>query len=465
DARRRRRQVAIAWLDLRNAFGSISHTTIFYTLRWLGLHEDSINVVRNLYNDCCTTIRSADTCTDNIPIKAGVKQGCPLSPIIFNMALEPLIRAISESGLGYTMGNGKFNILAYADDIAIIADSADDLQKLLNIVASVAEWLGIQFNPSKCATLHVDGRSHTSKNTTFELNDQPLTALKNDEFYEHLGVPTGFNICSSPDDVVTKMLNQIKTIDSSLLAPWQKFDALKTFIVPQIEFQLKTSSVTKSSLTKYDKIVKRHAKKWANLPQRASPEILYIENQHGGFGLLPLNILADAAHVIHAFRLLTSPDQKIVDTVKFSLEEVVKKRIRRTPVQKEIDDYLNSSFDAPLDQPSNDICSIWSRVRTAMRRLKKTIHVEFKEDTIIVDNTVTERKNLESALRQAIRKSFLNKLLQKPDQGKVFEVTASNSASNHFLRAGNYTRFAEWRFIHRARLNTLPLNGSRHFGN
>ena len=68
-------------------------------------------------------------------------------------------------------------------------------------------------------------------------------------------------------------------------------------------------------------------------------------------------------------------------------------------------------------------------------------------------------------LRDAVRLAYFKRLCSKPDQGKVFEVTSIWSVSNHFLRTGAFTRFADWRFVHRARLGCVPLNGTTRFGN
>ncbi|KAH1182028.1 hypothetical protein KIL84_009782 [Mauremys mutica] len=54
---------------------------------------------------------------------------------------------------------------------------------------------------------------------------------------------------------------------------------------------------------------------------------------------------------------------------------------------------------------------------------------------------------------------------KKPDQGKAFEVTSKWDSSNHFLPSGSFISFTDWRFIHRARLNCVPLNGAIRHGN
>ncbi|KAG8212778.1 hypothetical protein J437_LFUL019742 [Ladona fulva] len=58
-------------------------------------------------------------------------------------------------------------------------------------------------------------------------------------------------------------------------------------------------------------------------------------------------------------------------------------------------------------------------------------------------------------------KGWRRKLVSKPDQGKVYEAATLHQASSHFIREGRYTRFCDWRFIHGARLNILPLNAAR----
>ncbi|KAL1475336.1 hypothetical protein MTO96_037352 [Rhipicephalus appendiculatus] len=51
-------------------------------------------------------------------------------------------------------------------------------------------------------------------------------------------------------------------------------------------------------------------------------------------------------------------------------------------------------------------------------------------------------------------------LQEKPNQGKAMECVAADPSSSHFMRSGKFTRFCDWRFIHRARLNLLPVNGA-----
>lgn len=80
------------------------------------------------------------------------------------------------------------------------------------------------------------------------------------------------------------------------------------------------------------------------------------------------------------------------------------------------------------------------------------------------ETTIIDRRKVFIFLRQAFRDSETAKLAGSRHQGKTFRCFSKSKASSHFHREGDFTRFAEWRFIHRARLADVPLNAYRHSG-
>ncbi|MDD9340098.1 MAG: reverse transcriptase domain-containing protein, partial [Providencia heimbachae] len=132
---------------------------IFNALKWAGLCDNSIEIIRNLYKDCTTRVRCAEGLTEKIAVEAGVRQGCPLSPIIFNLTMEPLLKAISASEEGYHIRQQKTNVLAYADDIVLIANAENGMKELIQTTEAVAKWSGLLFNGGKCATLHIKNKN------------------------------------------------------------------------------------------------------------------------------------------------------------------------------------------------------------------------------------------------------------------------------------------------------------------
>lgn len=97
EARKRRKEIALAWLDFENAFGAVPHSLIFDSLRALHLPARTFKLVEDLYTNAKCKIRSSTGLSEPIPMEAGVRQGCPLSSLLFNLTIEHFIRQVQES--------------------------------------------------------------------------------------------------------------------------------------------------------------------------------------------------------------------------------------------------------------------------------------------------------------------------------------------------------------------------------
>ncbi|CAM5147797.1 unnamed protein product [Eretmochelys imbricata] len=470
-ARRVWRQYTVAWLDLANAFGSMPHHHIFATLQEFGMPENFLHVIREVYAGCSTTIHLVEGETAEIPSLSGVKQGCPLSPIIFNLTMEPLLQAISNGTDGFNLHGERVRVLAYADDLDLTADDPESLQRMLDVTSRAADWMGLRFNAKKCTTLHVDDCTLV-QTTGFQIQGEPVIPLAEGQAYQHLGTLMGFR--------VQQTLQDAAKIDTSLLALWQKINALNTFLIPRISFVLRGSTVAKVPLNKAEKIIRQLVKKWLFRLQRASNELVYIAHRHGGANVPRMGELCDMAVITHAFCLLTCPDARVRNIAANALHDTTKKRISRAPSNQDITTFLSSSLDGEFRWDGRDIASLWSHARNATCHLGKHIGCrwewceERQELGVLVpqirsdDNTIVTpcaRGVLERTLKAAIHSLHMETLKRKPDQGKAFERTRKWDASNHFLAGGGFTRFADWQFIHRAWLNCVLLNGAIRHGN
>jgi hypothetical protein len=94
-----RRTLYILALDMRDAFGSVSHSQLHNNLHNLGLTPVLSNVIMDSYIDARVKIVTLNGITDEIKIARGLKQGCPLSPISFDDCIDPLIERLSSNEL------------------------------------------------------------------------------------------------------------------------------------------------------------------------------------------------------------------------------------------------------------------------------------------------------------------------------------------------------------------------------
>ena len=150
DARNNGKRLSIAWLDLQNAFGNVPYEAIDAPLSHMGIPLELINLIQDLYTNTSSTFQTNEGVTNLIFILAGVKQGCPLSPILFNLTLELLIRAVLAkanekaqeqiNAIPATIYDIPFSILAYADEIVLVNRSNKGLQQLLDVAGLAATY-------------------------------------------------------------------------------------------------------------------------------------------------------------------------------------------------------------------------------------------------------------------------------------------------------------------------------------
>ncbi|GIY77566.1 retrovirus-related Pol polyprotein from type-1 retrotransposable element R2 [Caerostris extrusa] len=213
DARTMRRDLYLAWLDVTNAFGAVPHQAIDDALRAAQAGDTLRNLVNFVYEDCHTKLLSSEGLSDSIRIGAGIKQGCPLSGLLFNLCIDPILRRIKTS-------SNIHNVLAFADDIALLEDSPNLLQESINTVHTMLSSIGLRLNPYKSITLHLSGVTPVgTRSTVFSIDNVPISSLAENEFHKFLGKPIGFNPCPN-----YRSLNDLAEIglklSTSSLAPW-----------------------------------------------------------------------------------------------------------------------------------------------------------------------------------------------------------------------------------------------------
>ncbi|KYO36968.1 hypothetical protein Y1Q_0000847 [Alligator mississippiensis] len=160
------------------------HRHISGTLCELGLPDGVIDLVQELYHRCTTTIRATNRETAEISILSGVRQGCPLSPIIFNLAREPVLQAVAGGPSRLNFYSQKLSVLAYANDLILLAPDTTQLQQMLDVTSKAARWMGLRFSITKCTTLHINGRqkSHVL-DSTLTIQGQAMRHLCNGKAY------------------------------------------------------------------------------------------------------------------------------------------------------------------------------------------------------------------------------------------------------------------------------------------
>ncbi|TWW78236.1 R2DM Retrovirus-related Pol polyprotein from type II retrotransposable element [Takifugu flavidus] len=147
--------VHMCFVDLEKAFDRVPWGVLWGVLREYGVSGPLIRAVRSLYDRCQSLVRIAGSKSNSFPVRVGLRQGCPLSPILFIIFMDRISRC-SHGVEGIRFGDLRIASLLFADDVVLLASSARDLQLSLDRFAAACEAAGMRISTSKSEAMVLD---------------------------------------------------------------------------------------------------------------------------------------------------------------------------------------------------------------------------------------------------------------------------------------------------------------------
>ena len=166
--RKFQKNIYFCFIDSAKDFDCVDHNKLWKILKEMGIPDHLTCLLRNLYAGQEATVRTGRGTTDWFQIGKGVRQGCILSPCLFNLYAEHIMRntGMEETQAGIKIARRNINNLRYADDTTLMAESKEELKSLLMKVKEESEKVGLKFNIQK--TKIMESRPITSWETDGE---------------------------------------------------------------------------------------------------------------------------------------------------------------------------------------------------------------------------------------------------------------------------------------------------------
>ena len=142
------------FFDVQKAYDSVWHDGLWYKLWDIGVKGRMWRVIKKMYESSKSAVLLEGEKSDTFTIEQGVAQGCSLSPILFSVFVNDLLKEVEQTGLGIQLSSGKtVGRMLFADDFVGISDSKESLQKLLDVVYSYCSKWRLRANVSKSAVM------------------------------------------------------------------------------------------------------------------------------------------------------------------------------------------------------------------------------------------------------------------------------------------------------------------------
>ena len=142
------RNIYFCFIDYAKAFDCVNHKKLWKILKEMGIPDHLTYLLRNLYAGQEATVKTKHETTDWFQIGKGLHQGYILSPCLFNLYAEYIMRnaGLEVAQAGIKIAGRNINNLRYADDTTLMTESEEELKSLLMKVKEEGEKVGLKLN-------------------------------------------------------------------------------------------------------------------------------------------------------------------------------------------------------------------------------------------------------------------------------------------------------------------------------
>ena len=156
-ARECQKNIYFCFIDYAKAFDCVNHNKLWKILKEMGIPNHLTCLLRNLYEGQEATVKTGHGKKDLLHIGKGVLQSCILSPCLYNLYAEYIMRntGLDEAQAGIKTAGRNINNLRYADDTTLMAESEEELKSLLMKLKVESEQVGLKRNIQKRRSWHL----------------------------------------------------------------------------------------------------------------------------------------------------------------------------------------------------------------------------------------------------------------------------------------------------------------------
>lgn len=291
DKRSKTQPHTVIAIDVRKAFDTVSHPAIANALKRAGIESHLINYINKDLSTSSTTIKIGNQYTNPIRIQRGVKQGDPLSPTLFNLVLDELLDAHTNSPDSATIVEDDFKcpMIAFADDLIIMANCENSAKRLLDATNSFLKDKGMAINSRKCKCLSTIAHSRkliTRTKPIYNINGTDIPMVQAISPFRYLGHQYGLAGLAKPS--LAELPGWLHNTHKAALKPDQKLSIVRDHIVPRLLYATQVPTITAKVLKDADRLIRLWLKRMLHLNIHTPDAAIHARLRDGGLGIIEL---------------------------------------------------------------------------------------------------------------------------------------------------------------------------------
>ena len=188
----KRTKIFACFVDLRKAFDSVPRDILFTKIAQTGISGKFVNTLKTLYENNVCRVKLDNGLTNTFLANQGVKQGCILSPLLFNIFLADLPGRLSDNSCKPVEvdESNRISCIIWADDIVLLSESEDGLQCMLNNLSRYSKENRMEINADKTKGMFLN---KTGKNfrRSFAFNNELIFTTNSYKYLGFIVTPSG----------------------------------------------------------------------------------------------------------------------------------------------------------------------------------------------------------------------------------------------------------------------------------
>ena len=465
DATRNNKSLYIMSIDFSDAFGSVPHKLIKRNLKSLGFDVNFVKCIMSSYTSSATKIVINDRKSDEIIFRKGVKQGCPLSPTLFNICIDSLISHLSkQKSDGYHWNGISSVVQAYADDVILFSDTEQGMINLISIVERFCSFAGnMVINSKKCQSFSyiVNNGSRNVLNDSFIINNGAVNNISIQGAASYLGLPIAAKSSQRKKHVFKKieeMSLAVNRITNCSLRFNQAVDAIKRFVLPRLDYELMANTAPVNGLKRLDRLIRGKLSKLVGA-SGIPVEWFYTSRKDGGLNLQSLCDRQKALTIRLYVGLTESYDRCVRMIIKASDDAEINYR------KASIDDsspFLhiklksNGAIDGELNHGTSNLLSRCVKSLFDLNVGLSKVDDAFNLTDLDSDSSsVVHSHNIMKYVMKILHKRYSDKLCKHQSKGHSFSTLINSPISNFFLKPKSLMTDTLTKFAIKARTNSL----------
>lgn len=294
---------AVLFLDFKKAFDTVDRKFLIHALKKFGFHENFIHWIETIYTNIFATVINNGWKSDKISLNRGVRQGCPLSALLYIIVAEILSNKIRSNenieGIKITLDNDvcPLKITQLADDTTLFVCNDSDILNAIATVDEFSNYSGLYLNKHKTEGLWI-GRTQ----------ERNIGGIKWSKEVKALGVWFGKNKekCEQLnwDSKLHQCRQLIEKWNKRYLTIYGKTVVIKSILLPKFIYLFQSSAVPANIISKLKSVFFKFL--WGNKTEKIKRKILINTIEDGGINMVDVDSFCNMLKIKWAKQLLSN---------------------------------------------------------------------------------------------------------------------------------------------------------------